>query len=105
MKGPGVEIDDELARSILKLAKLKLRGDEFGEYRRRLQEILEYVGMLDELDLKSVVPTACAADSSTILRDDDGTESSGRDRILSNAPSRAGAFFKVPRIIDQGGCP
>jgi aspartyl-tRNA(Asn)/glutamyl-tRNA(Gln) amidotransferase subunit C len=100
-----MKIDDALVESILKLARLGLPREEYGKYRADLQQILDYVGMLNELDLDAVGPvTACGA-ASGMLRDDEESESVPRESLLANAPDRSGAFFKVPGIIGRTDVP
>ncbi len=96
-----MKIDDALIESVLRLARLDLPRGEFEKYKAHLQQILDYVEVLGELDLEGVAPMSCAASSPAVLRADAEAESAAREDVLANAPARAGAFFKVPRILDQ----
>ena len=66
----------------------------------QLGDILEYIGLLDELDTSDVPPTSHVIDVSNVFREDEVRPSLPVEKGLSNAPEKAGTAFKVPRIIE-----
>src|SRR5262245_39167366 len=97
------EIDEKTVRHISHLARLNLSESQLGEFRRQLSRILEYVELLQELDTSAVEPTAHAIAVTNVFREDVPRETLGVDRVLHNAPARETPFFKVPKVLDQGG--
>jgi aspartyl-tRNA(Asn)/glutamyl-tRNA(Gln) amidotransferase subunit C len=89
-------------RRIAALARLELSPEEEESLRAQLSGILDYVALLEELDVSQVEPMthALATGDLAPLRDDEVRPSLPRDEVLANAPAREGTCFKVPRIIE-----
>ena len=84
---------------IAALARLELDSESVEVFRRELQSILDYMGLLDELEVASVVapgPEATIRD----LRDDQPQPCLTGAEALANAPERAEGMFRVPRMFD-----
>jgi aspartyl-tRNA(Asn)/glutamyl-tRNA(Gln) amidotransferase subunit C len=96
---------DEVLR-IAELANLELTPEEIELYGGQLDEILTYVGKLQELDVSNVEPMAqvlfaAAGDSHPELRDDTLRPCDVADAVLAQAPDSAKAFFRVPKVIEK----
>lgn len=96
-------IDAEQVRKTAKLSRLDLTDDEVEQFSGQLSAILEYVEKMNELDTENVEPLAHCLPVSNCFREDAPKESLGTERTLANAPQRDGEFFKVPKILDDGG--
>lgn len=83
------------------LARLWLAPDELEKMRAQLSNILEYIEMLQELDVSEVAPTAQVTDLTNVLRDDLVRESLTRAEALANAPSQAEGMFRVKAIFEE----
>ncbi len=92
---------DEVRR-IAVLARLELSAEEEQVFQGQLSAILDYVRLLEELDVSEVEPMthALAAEDRSPLREDAVHRSLPPDEALGNAPEREGTCFKVPRIIE-----
>jgi len=91
----------EEVRRIAALARLRLEPEEAGRLAGELSAILDYVRLLEELDVSRVEPmTHALAAEETPLREDEVRESLPPEKALANAPAREGTCFKVPRIIE-----
>ncbi|HAD58278.1 MAG TPA: Asp-tRNA(Asn)/Glu-tRNA(Gln) amidotransferase GatCAB subunit C [Planctomycetaceae bacterium] len=86
---------------IAKLARLNLSEEELQTYEPQLSGILEYVAVLDEVDIEDVAEMPHAVDLQNVFRSDERAESLERDQALSNAPRTDGQYFQVPRILEQ----
>ena len=86
---------------VARLARLELTEDEKETMTRQLDRILGYVDKLNELDTSQVEPTSHVIPMVNVLRGDEVRPSLSPDDALSNAPDRDGAFFRVPRIIED----
>lgn len=85
---------------IAKLARLSITEEEKKTFGDQLSNILQYVEKLNELDTSSVEPTAHVIELTNVSRDDRLRPSFTPEEALSNAPDRAGNFYRVPRIIE-----
>jgi len=105
---------------VAELAHLELTPAEVELYRGQLDEILNYVGKLQELDLAGVEPmsqvlprsqgaashsapatSAAGNDGHPELRDDVVRPCDVADAVLAQAPDAAKPFFRVPKVIDR----
>lgn len=81
------------------LARLELTDEEKEMYAGQLSAILEYAGMLDELDTEKVTPTAHVLPLRNVYREDRAGEHLPLEKTMQNAPERDGSYFKVPKIV------
>ena len=90
---------------VAELAYLDLREDELEKYRRQIDEILDYIGKLNELDTSGVEPMAqVLADDQTAdatLREDLVVPSAVADDVLRQAPDPEPPYFRVPKVIER----
>ncbi len=81
------------------LSRLELTDEEKRMFAEQLSAILEYAGMLDELDTREVPPTAHVLPLRNVFREDIEGAHLPLEKTMQNAPEREGNFFKVPRIV------
>jgi len=90
---------------VAELAYLELSEAELESYRNQLDEILEYIGKLDELDTANVQPMAqVLADDQTAdatLREDVVQPCAIAAEILQQAPDPEPPYFRVPKVIER----
>jgi aspartyl-tRNA(Asn)/glutamyl-tRNA(Gln) amidotransferase subunit C len=86
---------------VARLARLHLGDEELERMREQLDAILAYIDKLRELDVEGVEPTSHAVPLVNVMRDDEVTSCLSQEEALANAPDRADAFFRVPRIIED----
>ncbi len=95
----------ELSRAdlvrVASLARLKLTDAELDSLTDQLRKLLNYVEMLNEVDIENVDPMPHAADMVNVLREDVVAESLPRKAALANAPKTDGQFFLVPKILEE----
>ena len=106
-----MKISREDVLRVAQLAHLQLAPEEVETYRGQLDEILAYVGKLQELDVSSVEPmtqmrphtatAASAAESEPELRDDVVVPCNVAEAVLAEAPDAAKPFFRVPKVIER----
>jgi aspartyl-tRNA(Asn)/glutamyl-tRNA(Gln) amidotransferase subunit C len=87
------------------LAYLDLSESELETYRKQIDEILEYIGKLNELDTTSVEPMAqVLTDDQTAdatLREDVVVPCDVAQEILKQAPDPEPPYFRVPKVIER----
>jgi aspartyl-tRNA(Asn)/glutamyl-tRNA(Gln) amidotransferase subunit C len=95
---------DDVVR-VAELAYLDLTEDELEKYRRQIDEILDYIGKLNELDTSGVEPMAqVLADDQTAdatLREDLVVPSAVAEDVLRQAPDPEPPYFRVPKVIER----
>ena len=84
------------------LARLDLSAEEKARFRKELEDVLEYMGQLEELDLDGIRPTAHAAPMSNVMRADETGQGLARDEVLARAPDTAAdSSVRVPKVIED----
>jgi aspartyl-tRNA(Asn)/glutamyl-tRNA(Gln) amidotransferase subunit C len=114
---------DEVLR-VAQLAHLELAPEEVETYRGQLDEILAYIGKLQELDVSGVEPmtqvrpqaardphrgaaTTAGAEGATAagdepeLREDVVVPCKVAEAVLAQAPDAVKPFFRVPKVIER----
>jgi aspartyl-tRNA(Asn)/glutamyl-tRNA(Gln) amidotransferase subunit C len=95
---------DDVLR-VAELAYLDLSEAELETYRAQVDEILEYIGKLNELDTANVEPMAqVLADDQTAdatLREDVEVPCAVAADILKQAPDPEAPYFRVPKVIER----
>jgi aspartyl-tRNA(Asn)/glutamyl-tRNA(Gln) amidotransferase subunit C len=95
---------DDVLR-VAELAYLDLSEAELETYRAQLDEILEYIGKLNELDTSQVQPMAqVLTDDQTAdatLREDLVVPCAVADEVLQRAPDAEPPYFRVPKVIER----
>ena len=99
-----MKITREEVLRVAQLAHLELSPGEVELYRGQLDEILAYIGKLEQLDVSNIEPmtqvVAASTDDST-LRDDVVVRSDVITEVLRGAPDPAPLYFRVPRVIEK----
>ncbi len=95
---------DDVVR-VADLAYLELSEAELETYRKQIDEILEYIGKLNELDTANVEPMA------QVLTDDQTADATLREdvvlpcnvapEVLKQAPDPEPPYFRVPKVIER----
>ena len=100
-----MKISREDVERVAELAYLDLREAELEMYRSQLDEILEYIGKLNELDTTNVEPMAqVLADDQTAdatLREDVVVPCNVAEEVLKHAPDPEPPYFRVPKVIER----
>jgi aspartyl-tRNA(Asn)/glutamyl-tRNA(Gln) amidotransferase subunit C len=100
-----MKISREDVLRVAELAYLELSEAELEKYRAQVDEILEYIGKLNELDTANVEPMAqVLADDQTAdatLREDLVVPCAVADDVLDQAPDPKPPYFRVPKVIER----
>ena len=93
-------IDAAEVRRIAELAQLELDEASVETFRHQLHSILDYMALLDELEVDDVAPSTHARGSEHGLRADEARPCLSVGEALANAPHAAANQFRVPRVLD-----
>ncbi len=88
---------------IANLARIELTENEITRLQSLLSETLEYIDILNELDLINIEPTSQVTGLENIWREDKigETQTLTQGEVLSNAPQKENGYFKVPLVIEK----
>ena len=93
-------VNKDVLERVSKLAELEL-PKEREQVLQDFQRMVEFAGMLEELDLGGVEPLyqVNEGEAGNAFREDLVTQEMEQEEALRNAPQRRGAFFEVPKTI------
>jgi aspartyl-tRNA(Asn)/glutamyl-tRNA(Gln) amidotransferase subunit C len=94
-----VAISRDEVLHVARLARLALSEDEVERLTGELGAILDAVGVVSELELADVAPTAHPLDVVNVWGEDEPHESLPLDEVFANAPAREGDLFRVPPTV------
>ena len=87
-------------RHVARLARLRLDEEELALMQQQLSKILDYVDILQQVDVTDVPPTAQVTDVVNVVRPDEVRPSLPVEEALAGAPHREGNFFKVKPVLE-----
>lgn len=97
-----VQVDEKLVREIAALARLDLSQEETDMFVIQFKDILEYVGILNEVDAEDVPPAYLSSANRSVTREDVIQDSVPTEEFLANAPEAKDGFVVIPRVhIEQ----
>lgn len=100
-----MKISREEVLRVAELAYLDLSEQELETYRAQIDEILEYVGKLNELDTANVPPMAQVLaenqPADATLREDIVVPVNVAEHVLKYAPDPEPPYFRVPKVIER----
>jgi aspartyl-tRNA(Asn)/glutamyl-tRNA(Gln) amidotransferase subunit C len=100
-----MKISREDVERVAELAYLDLSEAELETYRAQIDEILEYIGKLNQLDTAKVEPMAqVLADElpgDVTLREDVVRPCGTAAEILKQAPDAEPPYFRAPKVIER----
>ncbi len=89
---------EEVAKVSL-LARLLLSDEDLDKMTGQLGAILEYIGLLNEVDTSNVAPMAHPLDVADVFREDKARPSLDRSAALANAPHHDRECYLVPAVL------
>ncbi|MCA3712104.1 Asp-tRNA(Asn)/Glu-tRNA(Gln) amidotransferase subunit GatC [Phenylobacterium sp.] len=93
-------IDAATVRKVARLARIAEPEARIEPLARELSGIMDWIEQLAEVNIEGVEPMTSAVSQPAPLRDDVVTEGGDPERVLANAPRRAGDFFVVPKVVE-----
>ena len=93
-------VDTDTVRRIAMLARLDLPEGQMAELTGELSKILDWMGLLNEVDTEGVAPMTAVKPMPLRQRPDSVTEGGIAEDLVANAPQAAGPFYTVPKVIE-----
>ena len=94
-----MEVSKEEIMHIANLADLNLKEEEIEDYIKNLQDILNFVNIVNEAPIDGLEVSNGALDNFNVFRKDEIKEFKDKDLLLSNAPEKEDNMFKIPKVI------
>jgi aspartyl-tRNA(Asn)/glutamyl-tRNA(Gln) amidotransferase subunit C len=95
-----MSLDLATVRRIAALARIHVEDAELPALQAELNGILGWIEQLNEVNVDGIEPLTGAAQMALKMRQDVVTDGGYPDKILANAPERAGDFFVVPKVVE-----
>ncbi|MCL2099599.1 MAG: Asp-tRNA(Asn)/Glu-tRNA(Gln) amidotransferase subunit GatC [Oscillospiraceae bacterium] len=95
-----MDINADLLLYLEDLSCLTLTDSEKQRLSAELKEILDYMALLGELDMRDIPECSHPFDNVNALREDKTEASFERGLILKNAPESDGGMFISPKTIE-----
>jgi aspartyl-tRNA(Asn)/glutamyl-tRNA(Gln) amidotransferase subunit C len=87
-------------QQIAMLARLRLTPEEEERLTEQLDNILRYMGKLNQLDTSGIEPFGHTVEVINPMREDIVTNQANAEALLANAPAKENTFLQVPKIIE-----
>lgn len=95
-----MSVDDATVRKIARLARIEIQDDKVAKVAEGLNGILNWIEMLNEVDVDGVEPMASAVAIALPMREDVVTDGNIQSSVLKNAPKSDSGFFVVPKSVE-----
>jgi len=95
-----MSLDAATVRRIARLARIGIEDHEVTRMQGELNSILGWIEQLSEVDVEGVAPMVGVEQAVLRMREDVVTDGAALERVLSNAPDRAGSFYAVPKVVE-----
>ncbi|WP_298402392.1 Asp-tRNA(Asn)/Glu-tRNA(Gln) amidotransferase subunit GatC, partial [uncultured Chloroflexus sp.] len=89
-----MSLSEAEVRHVARLARIALSDEEITVMRAQLSAILDYIAMLQEVDVSDVPPTAQVTGLTTVWRPDVVGEMLTQAQALANAPDQQDGMFR-----------
>lgn len=94
----------QVIEQVAALARLELSEKEKKMYAEQLSVVLDYIGMLNEVNTDNVIETSQVTGLEDVTREDKVVESSEetKQKLIGNFPDKVGKLLKVKAVFDDG---
>lgn len=93
-------MDERTLEYIAELSRLTLPQEEKAELLEQMQQILDYMELLNTVDTEHIEPLIQAAGLKNVFREDVVQPSADRERLMANAKKKLDGAYQVPRTVE-----
>lgn len=94
-----MQVEKEDVLHIAKLACLKLKEEEIEEYRKNLQDILNFANIVNGVNTENISETIGSTSNVNVFREDEVKTFEDEAVLLQNAPEKQNNMFSIPKVI------
>jgi len=96
------DLNNETVKALSKLCRIELNEEEISSLSADLKRVLDYVELLQEVDMSHLIPFSHVEEQGIdSLRSDEIAIRLTREEFLANAPDQVGGMIRVPPVIKQ----
>ena len=93
------EVSKEEVLHIAKLADLNIQEKEIEEYRKNLQDILNFANVINNVNTENISESIGSTNNINAFREDIVKKFGNEEILLENAPEKDKNMFKIPKVI------
>ena len=94
-----MQVKKEEIMHIAKLAALNIKEEEIEEYRKNLQDILNFANIVNSVNTENVSETIGSTSNVNMFREDEIKEFEDKEALMQNAPEKQNNMFSIPKVI------
>lgn len=94
-----MQVEKEEVLHIAKLVCLDIKEEEIEEYRKNLQDILNFANIVNGVNTENIGETIGSTSNVNVFREDKIKEFEDEDLLLQNAPEKQNNMFNIPKVI------
>lgn len=94
-----MQVKKEDVLHIAKLANLNIKENEIEEYRKNLQEILNFANIVNSVNTDNISETFENTSNVNVFREDKIIEFEDEELLTENAPEKQNNMFNIPKVI------
>lgn len=94
-----MNITDEIIDYVSSLSKLNLSECEKQKQKRDIQNIIDYIEIINLLDIKEL-ESNYIYQTENKLKEDEIKPSESRTEILLNSPEQKDGYYKIPKAVE-----
>ncbi len=100
-KAQSNHLTEDDVRHIATLAKLHLTEEEVKKFQKQLSTVLEYIGILNEVDTSKIEQTSQVTQLENIYRNDETTPSLTQEQALSGSLKNHNGYFVTNAVFEE----
>lgn len=94
-----MQVEKEEILHIANLACLNIKEEEIEEYRKNLQDILNFANIVNGVNTDNVSETIGSTSNVNMFREDEIKEFEDKEALMQNAPAKQNNMFSIPKVI------
>ena len=94
-----MEVSKEEILHIANLSCLNIKEEEIEEYRKNLQDILNFANIVKNVDTENISETIGSTNNVNVFREDEIKEFEDKELLLQNAPEQERGMFNIPKVL------
>ena len=95
------KVSEKEVEKIASLSRLSLSKEELASHTEDMNNILDYMDLLNEIDTDGVDELVNVHDMKSPLREDKFEESLDKDSIIKNSPESSKDYIEVPLVLKK----
>ncbi|KAL5558616.1 hypothetical protein UlMin_034827 [Ulmus minor] len=98
---PGSSLEPPDVPRVAATARISLTPQEAEEFAPKIQQVVDWFGQLQEVDLQSVEPAIRAGTEGDNSRDDVPETFENREELIAGVPNFEETYIKVPKVLNK----